>query len=247
VTEQQDNISKGRKRVRRRLGALEALHSNQDHPVPGHEAAADANAIADGYTDGMHQATPDECKNLSHGVPTSTSDIGDRYRPDDSHYRANGAAQMAESATQRAARGNPASVPDFNAERAGSSPRVAVDHPDLRQSDTDFSQVLSRLATRRGNVQDLNLPESVPGGFSHAGSVALNFFDGANQAGAVHGLRDPLNPDPYRPADHPSRTSATPDNGGHASGSQQGACSTPRDSMKASDRLAIMKATMRQA
>ena len=138
----------------------------------------------------------------------------------------------------------------YAAERgARNSGRVAVNHPDLRQSNTDFSEAFSRLHTARGDR--LDPPGADPmadgnmlGGFSHPGEVALRLFDAAGMAGSFRGMQD-VNPDPLRPADHIARTSATADDGSHSCESQQQACSTPRQSMKASDRLRVMKETMR--
>jgi|HubBroStandDraft_2_1064218.scaffolds.fasta_scaffold73624_2 hypothetical protein len=51
-----------------------------------------------------------------------------------------------------------------------------------------------------------------------------------------------VNHDPLRPDYHQAPIGSS--NGSHSSSSQQGACTTPRQSMKASDRVAIMKAAM---
>ena len=129
----------------------------------------------------------------------------------------------------------------------GRNGAVAYGHPDLRQQgNLDFSEVLSRLHTVRGNVLDLGIPDNSAGGFSHAGEVALRIFDAAAQAGSYSGMPD-IDPDPLRPAAYPARTSATADNGSHSYDSQQAACSRSPVSAKttASDRLAVMRATQR--
>lgn len=231
---------KGRKKNRkpreRIIYHVDAGHIN-DHAAPAH-------ALSEGFTAEMHrdQAKPDETKNMSHAVPTVTSDIGQRYQADHNRYQSGGAAEMATPA-ERAAGGNAQSVEDFNQSRSGTSSRVAVGHGDLRQSNTDFSTVLARLSTRRGNVVDLGVPDNTPGGFSHPGEVALRLFDGRTQAGGFDGMA-PVGGNPLRPADHQSRGSATAPNGTHSSSSQQGACYPPRESMKASDRVSVMKAAL---
>lgn len=206
-----EDIFKGRKKMKRQLRELSQLHES------GHtDYSAPAFAQAEGYCDAMSEAKPDETKS---------------------------AAQMAGPA-ERARGGNALAVEDYNTSRAGtSSRRVAVNHPDLRQSSTDASTVIARLRTARGNVQDIGFgPDSaVPGGFSHAGEVALHLFDAAGDAGSFAGMM-PVSGDPLRPADHQAASGSS--NGSHRSSSQQAACSTPRDSMKASDRLAIIKAAM---
>jgi hypothetical protein len=124
---------------------------------------------------------------------------------------------------------------------------VAYSHPDLRQSDADFGTVIENirtLRTARGNVVDLGIPDNTSGGFSHPDEVAIRLYDAAQHAGSFRGMQD-VEVDPLRPADHQHRDSATAPNGTHDYSSQQAACSTPRTSMNASDRLAIMKETMR--
>ena len=94
----------------------------------------------------------------------------------------------------------------------------------------------------RGNVVDLGVPDGTAGGFSHAGEVALHSFDAAMMAGSYWGMQ-PVDHDPLRPDYHPARGSGTPPNGSHSTASP---ASMPRQSMKNSDRLEIMKETMRR-
>ena len=126
---------------------------------------------------------------------------------------------------------------------------LAMGHPDLRQSNTNFSDVLANMRTARGNIVDLGVNEHTPGGFSHAGEVALRLFDAAGQAGqysfdsnASHAQRTFPSANPLRPDYHQSRGSATPANGSHSLGN---ATSAPRQSMKGSEALSIMKDTQR--
>ncbi|HEV2932560.1 MAG TPA: hypothetical protein VGY96_05460 [Streptosporangiaceae bacterium] len=91
---------------------------------------------------------------------------------------------------------------------------------------------------------DLGVPDSTPGGFSHAGAVALASFDAANQASASYDGMMPVNHNPVRPDYHQSRGSATAGNGSHSSGSQANAVSTAV-SGKGRSALEIMKAEMR--
>jgi hypothetical protein len=137
----------------------------------------------------------------------------------------------------KATPGNPVSgFPDV-AGRQVNSRELAFQHPDLRQSNTDFSEVLSRLRTARGNVVDLGVPDGTAGGFSHAGEVALHSFDAAMLAGEYRGMQA-VDHDPLRPDYHPARASGTPPNGSHSTASPT--C-PPRVSMKNSEALEIMK------
>jgi hypothetical protein len=130
-------------------------------------------------------------------------------------------------------------------DRQETSRALAWGHPDLRQSNTDFSRVLSRLSTVRGNVMDLGVSPDTAGGFSHAGEVALHHFDAADQAGRFHGrlLGKPV-ADPMRP-DYHQAPSGSGSNGTHDSASQQGACSPLPYSSKSS-RLDVMRETQRR-
>jgi hypothetical protein len=212
----EDMIFKGREKMRRQLKELRQLHENASHPDGHTDYAAPGHALSEGFVAEMHDQAKPDC---------------DKSAP-----------QVAGPA-ERARGGNSVSVEDFDASRSGtSSRRIAVNHPDLRQSSTDASTVIARLRTARGNTVDLGISDSTPGGFSHAGEVALHLFDAAGDAGSFAGMM-PVSGDPSRPAAHRAATGSS-SNGSHSSSSQQAACSTPHDSMKASDRLAIIKAAM---
>jgi hypothetical protein len=116
--------------------------------------------------------------------------------------------------------------------------RVAVDHPDLRQSNTSFSAVLANLRTVRGNVVDLGIPDSSAGGFSHAGEVALRSFDSANQAGNYRGLSQPVDHNPLRDDYHPAANSATSPNPCYPMGSAES------NAVANKSRVDIMKACL---
>jgi hypothetical protein len=109
----------------------------------------------------------------------------------------------------------------------GRNSAVATGHQDLQQSRVPEGYLLRRLNQVRGNTQDLHLPDTVPGGYSHvAGDIALELFRAADEAGTYSGRQD-VNPypNPARPDDHTARNSATPDNGSHDYSSQVGAAS----------------------
>jgi hypothetical protein len=188
------DIEKGkRKRTRRRLTALERLHEDCNHPTePGH-ASADANALADGYTAGMHQATADETKS---------------------------ARDMAASATS-ARGGSPGNVAGYNAQRAGSSSRrVAAGHPDLQQASV-FQGALSRLRTNttvflgqsgfHGDFSGSDSPQGAPG--NH---VEVFEYDPAGAAGSYAGMM-PVDTSARRDEGYAQhRSSPTAPNGSHA-------------------------------
>lgn len=95
---------------------------------------------------------------------------------------------------------------------------LAAGHPDLRQSTPGATHSLGRLRTQRGNTVDLEpftggADSFTPGGFSHAGEVALRLFDAAGNAGATGALHPTANP--LRQDSHQHRDSATPPNGTH--------------------------------
>lgn len=117
---------------------------------------------------------------------------------------------------------------------------LAAGHQDLRQSNTSFESVLTTLRTQRG---DRIAAEAGLGGFKEQAQVSPRFFDAASAAGQYTGMQN-VNPDPYRPADHQSRDSATSRNGSH---SVANPASTPRPSMKSESALDLMKRTMRVA
>ena len=235
----ENEITKGsRKRTRKRLTALERLHQDSNHPVPGR---VDGLAIAEGYTQHMNDvAKPDECKSALGESSANPLARALQYMEEQNKS----ARDMAASATAARGGGGSSSVGNFNAQRAGSGTgRVAVGAPDLDQQGGFLAARLASLrstdlTTRRGNVVDLNLPESVPGGFSHQGTAHVQIYNARADAGEYDGMNQ-VGFSPQRPADHPSRTSATRDNGTHALGNVE----STAVASKASDRLQVMKDT----
>jgi hypothetical protein len=186
----EDEVTKGKKRTRRRLTVLERMHEDCNHDPEGHAAAAATAALASGYTEGMRQEQPDETKS---------------------------ARDMAASATNARGGGGTPSVGSYSRQRtAGGNGRVAVGTHYLVQSNPGVTEVLATLRTARGNVQDIGFgPDSnVPGGFSHAGEVALHLFDAAGNAGSFPGMM-PVSGDPQRPASHQVPTGCD-SNGSHS-------------------------------
>lgn len=183
-----DEVTKGKKKMQRQLKELRRLHES------GHQAAADANALADGYTAAMNQEKPDECKS---------------------------AADMAGPA-ERARGGNPASVEDFNTQRTGNSRRVAVGARDLQQQPaTVFQGVLASLRSNPynftggtgfgGAFSGTDRPAEAPGD-----QVQVRGFDPAGSAGSYAGMQPvdiaPRGDDGY----HQHRNSGTAPNGTHS-------------------------------
>lgn len=119
----------------------------------------------------------------------------------------------------------------------GRNDHVAFGHQDLRQSNVSFSDVLARLHTVRGNTVDLGVPDNTPGGFSHAGQVALASFDAANQAGSYRGMQA-VNHNPQRADYHQERGSATMPNGSHSLASPESTAVSNKS------RLDIMKTAL---
>lgn len=117
----------------------------------------------------------------------------------------------------------------------GRNDHVAFSHPDLRQSNVDFSTVLANLRTVRGNTMDSGIPDSTAGGFSVAGQVALQSFDAANQAGNYRGMQ-PVNHSPARPGYHQSRQHSP--NGSHSLGNPES------NAVSTKSRVDVMKAML---
>jgi hypothetical protein len=162
------DITKGsRKRTRKRVRNLERLHEDSNHPVPGHQAAADSNSLADGYTEQMHA---DECKS---------------------------AADMAQSATRARGGGGSASVGAYNAQRDGGSRRVAVGSPDLQQQPSSvFGAIIASLRTTNPESYvggaafnsafgGTDRPAEAPGD-----SVRVAAWDAAEHAGSFAGMQE---------------------------------------------------------
>ena len=230
----EDEVLKGKRRTRKRVRDLERLHSDSAHPVPGH---ADALAISDGYTDVMHA---DECKSALGEPSANPLARALQYMQEQNKS----ARDMAASATAARGGGGSSSVGDFNSQRQGSnSGRTAVGAPDLDQQGGFLAARLASLRsvdlhTERGNVVDLGLEPSVPGGFSHQGTAHVAMYNARADAGEYDGMNQ-VGHSPQRPADHPGRTSATRDNGTHALGNAE----STAVASKASDRLQVMKDT----
>jgi len=123
----------------------------------------------------------------------------------------------------------------------GRNSAVAFDHPDLRQSSTSFDQILARLRTVRGNVLDLGVSDSTPGGYSHAGEVALASFDQAARAGSYRGMQS-VDHDPLRQNYHQA-ASGSGSNGSHSLSNP--VSRNPYSAAKSESALDIMKRTQR--
>jgi hypothetical protein len=117
----------------------------------------------------------------------------------------------------------------------GRGSHIAAHHPDLKQSNTSFSDVLARLRTVAGDnaYGDKDITYT-------AGEVALRQFDAAGQAGHYHNMQ-PVNPSPMRPDWHTARNSATAPNGSHALGNP---ASRPPQAMKASEARDMLRRHM---
>ena len=233
----ENEITKGkRKRVRRRLSALEALHES------GHtDYSAPAFAQAEGYCDAMK---PDETKSMLGEPPANPLRYALAYAQEQA---AKGAADMAGPA-ERARGGNPVSVQDYNSQRAGSSRRVAAGHQDLQQQPaTVFQGVLASLRANpynfvggtgfNGVFGATDRPVEAPGD-----QVQVRGFDAAGSAGSYAGMQPvdiaPRGDDGY----HQHRDSAAAPNGSHNLGN----VTSRAVASKASDRLQVMKDTMRR-
>jgi hypothetical protein len=118
----------------------------------------------------------------------------------------------------------------------GRSSFLAAHHPDLKQSNTSFDQVITRLQTVNG---DGNGDRSTT---YTAGEVGLRMFNAAGQAGHYHDMA-PVDPSPQRPDWHTARNSATPPNGSHSTGRPLG--NAPMAAKSGSEQLEVMKQTMR--
>lgn len=223
MTETPD-ISKGKGGKNRKKAPRERIHYHVMLGTPPVETGA--HAAARGYTESMNQAKPDVDK---------------------------GAADMALSAEQRAARGNSANVPDFNRERASrNDQRVAVGAPDLKQQPpTVFSAILSRLHANPysavgqvgfgGPFSATDRPAQAPGD-----AVTVAGYDAAASCGSLTGLDggDCLDSVDYRPQVRTEYHIAPTGSGTNGSHSLHGVESNAVAN-KFSDKLALMRETQR--
>ena len=113
---------------------------------------------------------------------------------------------------------------------------LALGHPDLRQSNTNFNDVIARLRTVNGD--DQNGDRSVT---YTAGEVGLSLFNARGAAGAYPGMQ-PVGHSPQRDDWHQARGSATPPNGPHGAGNP--ASRPPLSGMKSSEAREIMRRHM---
>ncbi|MGB7599290.1 MAG: hypothetical protein WBM24_03210 [Candidatus Sulfotelmatobacter sp.] len=218
------DVTKKPKKTRKR--------TRKNPSTPGH-AAAEAEAThryVPGVCDaGYHEQTPDMGKNLSSGVPTSTSDIGQRYMPDSTyHVHGDGGARgMAASA------GN--AVSQYNTDRDRNNPGVAAFHNDLRQSSVSFNDVITRLRGVRANPGSTFIGQA--GAFANTdappgtdgGNPRVALYDPCCEAGSYAGLSHPVAGDAHNranPTYASARQSATPPGNSHVSSSQANAVST---------------------
>jgi hypothetical protein len=119
----------------------------------------------------------------------------------------------------------------------GRNRAIAAHHPDLRQSNVDFSDVLANLRTCEGDDEwgDRSM-------IRYAGEVALHSFDAANQAGRYQNMQN-VDHSPARPDYHPSQQSATKPNGSHSVHDDVQSNAVSRKGMTP---LEIMKACLRE-
>ena len=139
-----DELNKGKRRTRRRVRDLERLHRDSVHPSPGH---VDGLAIAEGYCDAQNNddvARADEFKMTSHAVPGVTSDIGQRYQPDESHP----------------APRDPSGNPRQDAPRRGKKTRVVGAEAAIPTGSSDGRYAdQARAAARAGDVGSMHVPQ----------------------------------------------------------------------------------------
>jgi hypothetical protein len=108
---------------------------------------------------------------------------------------------------------------------------LAWRHPDVRQSNVSFNDVVARLRTAP--------PEDASRAITYCpGEVALSLFNARGQAGSYPGMQ-PVGHAPQRPDYGPARQSGTPPNGSHSTAN---ANRPPTQAMKGSEALSIMKA-----
>jgi hypothetical protein len=136
VTKGKGKKKTGRKPRERIVYHVDAGHID-DYAAPGH-------ALSEGFTAEMNnQSKPDCDKNMSHAVPTITSDIGQRYQPDHSHP----------------APRDPAGNPRVNAPRGGKRTRVVGSEAAIPVSSTDGRYAYqATAAARAGDVGSMHVP-----------------------------------------------------------------------------------------
>ena len=247
----EQDIFKGRKKMRRQLRELRQMHESghTDYSAPGH-------ALAEGFCDAMQE--PDETKRKrtfgqEARIPVSGNDQ-DHEHAARLAARAGDAGSMhvpvqGEDPSTVKQLGEPSSNPLAYALRFAQQQAVSGS---LRQSSTERSP-FTRLRTARGDRMDPpgadpHATGNVLGGFSHPGEAVLRTLDAAAHAGEY---RDPrggdvlnqVNYSPYRPDSHQIPTGSA-DNGSHSNGSQQGAACPPRQSMKNSEARELIKKAM---
>lgn len=153
------------------------------------------------------------------------------------------------SAVARKAPGNPFFSPFVRDLQARG---LAVGHPDLQQSETNLGPTVRAGSDAQayvgqggfgGDLAQTDMPPGADNGQPH-----VQLWDAAANAGhsgLLDSVRHDLGQEHATGHYGPARGSATPDNGTHEHGSQFGALTTPRESMKASSRLDVIKQAMR--
>jgi hypothetical protein len=187
------DMEKGKKKTRKRLSALERLHQDCAHPEPGHQAAADANSLSDGYTDAMNQ-----CKSAAEMAAPATAAPG-----------GGGSPSVGDYGNQRAGTGR---------RRVAVGSRDLQQQPA-----TVFSAILSTLRSNpysyvgqsgfNGAFSGTDSPVDAPGD-----QVTVHGYDAAGRTGTYSGMGEvdiaPRGDDGY----HQHRDSATAPNGTHSLG-----------------------------
>lgn len=197
--------------------------------------------------------TTEDLHNAAHLARTGHGDVEAARRLIARRAKELGVPNPLEAEKHMSAYGNPADVPDFARRRlsepvtagheapstgnhnlnAGRSRELAYNHPDMRQGSTTITPFANLRTANAEGSGDRDITWA-------AGRVQVQRLDARDYAGSYDGM-NPVACHPYRPADHIARDSATPPNGTHSVGN---ATCPPRQSMKSSEMLDIMKRAM---
>ena len=198
-----EDITKGKKGkkpkgTRRRSGRF---YISNAHPLPSPEELA---ALAGQFPsdDAVEDcATPDVGKGtMGNAVPPSSGrgPVTDRLAPS----RVVGGAAPSTGDHNASAFNDPMNQPGPRA--------LAYGHPDVRQSNTNFNDVVARLRTVNGDNQNGDRDITY-----RPGEVGLSLFNARGQAGSYPGMQ-PVGHSPQRPDYHQARQSPVPPTPGHS-------------------------------
>jgi len=208
---------------------------NGSYPIKDAEDLHNAAILArtgHGDVEGARKLIARRAKELGVANPLDSSEKSIFNHPDPYGGDGHNAGRLSAPLTD----GHAASSPGDHGVGQGRSSFIAAHHPDLRQSNTSFDDVLARLRTVNGDNANGDRDITYT-----PGEVALRMFDAAGQAGHYHGM-GPVNPSPERQDWHQHRGSAVPPNGTHS-------LSDPRShaapqAMKASEAREMIKRHM---